>query len=388
MDGGIYTREICLTCGERLKDNHRNACECPNHPEVRARRLFVKFPGGLNRKFTSYDQASKWLNHLRHEKDTRKELFSPEDYKAARPNSFNALKDKYLERKKNLETYKKIQSMIERASEKLGHKNLREITGADIEDYLYSIPGITEKTRANHCSQLHDFWTWALRRGNIITLAEFPAFPEIDYELGYRKITDWATQEAILDKLNDISYHINPKIWLGVAILSTHTRLRPEDLRRCRENSLRNGILFCPKPSKEKGKFKMIRLHPDHVKAWEKLARLFPATPEAYFFRHTKGLPGCSENERFGNKLLNVWFKKAAALLNVNGVTLYGGTKHTTATETARLLGKDTAKKASGLSNKAAERYIMVEDDGILDIVTAVQEAKKKAKVVQFKKRR
>lgn len=196
-----------------------------------------------------------------------------------------------------------------------------------------------------------------------------------------------ATRGAILDKLKEISYHINPKIWLGVAILSTHTRLRPEDLRRCKENSLKNGILICPKPSKEKGKFKMIRLHPDHVKAWEKIAKQYPAMPEAYFFRHTKGISGCSEDERFGNKLLNVWFKKAAALLNVHGVTLYGGTKHTTATETARLLGKDTAKKASGLTNKAAERYIMVEDDGILHIVTAVENAKKKAKIIQFNKR-
>jgi len=68
----------------------------------------------------------------------------------------------------------------------------------------------------------------------------------------------------------------------------------------------------------------------------------------------------------------------------LEGVDLYGGTKHTTATETAKLLGKDQARKATKLTNKASERYIQFDDDNI-EIVNTIRKKKKKADVVPIR---
>jgi integrase len=147
-------------------------------------------------------------------------------------------------------------------------------------------------------TQLRDFWKWCLSRGNIITLAEMPTFPEIKFELGYRKIITWELQESVLNKLKDISFHINEKIFFGVDMLCTYTALRPEDLRRLKEDSLDDsGWLTICNPTKLKNKFKYVRLHPDHIEEWKTLHKKYPALPAAYFFRHDKG---CKANELFG----------------------------------------------------------------------------------------
>ncbi len=384
MDGGLYTREKCSICGLNLRhDDGKNGCFCPAHPEERSHTFFIRFPGGIFMNFVNYEKAAQMLNYLRHEKGTRKQRFNPDDYKAIKPNSFGALKDKYLARKTDRATYKKIVTYIERASEHFGSMNVREISGADIEDYLFSIEGISEKTRYNYMTQLRDFWKWCLKRGNIITLAEMPSFPEITYTLGYRKITDWETQEKVISKVRELTYHINPKIWLGIDMLATYTALRPDDLRRISEGSLDgNGWLVIHNPTKKKNKFKTIRLHENHVEEWRYLQSKYPAIPSMPFFRHVPGISGCKADKPFGEKYLYKWWNKAATEIGLTGVPLYAGTKHTTATETAKMLGTDKARTASGLTNKAFDRYCTVENNGSYEIITAIVKAKKKAEVI------
>lgn len=388
MAGWIETRQKCFICGgPLLHDQRRRGCFCKDHPEVRADKFIVRF-GDIYRRCRAYNTAEQILSHIRHEKGERKGRFNQEDYRSLRPNSYNALKDKYLARKKDRRTYKKIERYIERAAECFGERNLREINGADIEDYLYSIPGISDKTRANHMTQLRDFWKWALRRGNIITLAEMPAFPEITFELGYRKITTWEIQEQIISKVREISYQINPKIWLGIDMLATYTALRPDDLRRVYENSLDvNGWLVIYNPTKKKNKFKTIRLHDDHVSEWRECQRSYPAMPDMLFFRHHGKVRGTSRScIVFGENMFYLWWKKACDLVGVEGVPLYPGTKHTTATETARMLGTDKARTASGLTNKAFDRYCTVENDGSFEVISAIR-MKKKGEVIPIRKR-
>ena len=251
------------------------------------------------------------MNYLRYEKGTasqRKRKFNPDDYKSLRPNSFASLAPKYLERKKGLKSYGKICYYINTARDYFGTTNLKDISGGMIDDYLFQLKQkngmpISDKTRSNHCSQLHDFWKWCLGRGNVITLAEFPQFPKIEYTLGYRKITDWETQEKVISKVKELSHHINPKIWLGIDILATYTALRPDDLRRIKESSLDpSGLLIIHDPTKLKNKFKTVRLLEDHIKEWRSLQREYPALPEIPFFRHIKGVGGAKPNSIFGEK--------------------------------------------------------------------------------------
>lgn len=377
MDGGIYTREKCSKCGRPLRhDGGRKGCFCPDHPEIRAHSFVVKFPGGIYQRHQSYEAAAQALNHLRYEKGTRRQRFNPDDYRTSKPHSFAVLAPKYLQTKAKLANFTRIQTIIETAADHFGLTNIKDIGRGDIEDYLFGMAGISEKTRFNRCSQLHDFWKWCLER-DVITLAEFPKFPKISYELGYRSITDIETQQAVINKVREISYSISYKIWLAVDMLATYTALRPDDLRRVHENSLdANGWLTIHNPTKRKNKFKTIRLHPDHVTAWRECQAKYPALPGAYFFRHTAGISGCTENERFGDKYLYKWWSKAAGMVGLKGVPLYPGTKHSTATATAKLLGSDKALEASGLTNKAFERYCQVQNDGAFEVVTAMRQAR------------
>jgi hypothetical protein len=77
--------------------------------------------------------------------------------------------------------------------------------------------------------------------------------------------------------------------------------------------------------------------------------------------------------------------KNTCKQIGLEGVPLYPGTKHTTATETAKNLGSDRAKNASGLTNKAFERYCQVEDKDAYEVVTEIRK-KKKGEVVPFRR--
>jgi len=86
------------------------------------------------------------------------------------------------------------------------------------------------------------------------------------------------------------------------------------------------------------------------------------------FSRHIKSRGG------FGVNLLRKAWRRAAEKVGLFGVSLYPGTKHTTATETAQLLCKQAALEASGLTNKAFERYCQAEKDSAFETVTALRE--------------
>ena len=57
-----------------------------------------------------------------------------------------------------------------------------------------------------------------------------PNFPVIKYTLGWRNITNIETLENILEEIRKISWSINPKIWLGIKLLSTYIKVRPGEM--------------------------------------------------------------------------------------------------------------------------------------------------------------
>ena len=269
MEGSIVTRQKCQICGKGFQHiEKKRGLFCPDHPGESATRFVVRFKG-LYKNTTDYNTAVRVLNGFRFKADEGS--FDDKDYRRDTPHGFKTLAVLYLKRKESRRSYGHIERYITRAMEYFGQKNVKDMSGADIEDYVYSIPGIGDKTRANYVSQLHDFFMW-VRQRDVITLAQFPVFPTIDFELGRRKITDWATQEIILEKIREISAHINEKIWLGCDMLANYTALRPDDLRRVQENSLDDhGFLTIHYPTKRKNKFKVVQLVQDHVDEWRRL---------------------------------------------------------------------------------------------------------------------
>ena len=389
MKGGIYSREKCRICGKPLRFNERKELfVCPNHDQVSGSGVcLVRFGKDINKSFTNTKQAIQFLYGLRFK--TVEGSYDPKDYQASKPYSFKNLSDKYLNRKVSLKSFKDKKRHIKIAQDYFQDRNVKDITGADIEDYLFSIEGISEKTRHNYKSALHDFWNWILRRG-VINPAQVPVFPEIQYELAYRTITDIKTQEAIIEKVFELSHKINPKIWFGIDLLSTYVNLRPGDLLKIKEKDidLDHGVVTIYFPTKSKNKIKTVRLLDQHIDYFKELKKSFPALPEVLFFRHHGGIKSTKPNQSFGEKYFKKWWDKACIELGVEGLDLYGGTRHTTTTEIARRAGTDNARKASAHeTNKAFDRYCQFQDDTAFQMAKIITENKYNSKTTKlFKK--
>ena len=150
-----------------------------------------------------------------------------------------------------------------------GNKNIKEISDGDIEDLLFDQnwktpqdKPVSQKTRHNMKSCLHDFWTWAVRREKRggKNLIDLPDFPEISYTLGWRNRTDIQTLEAILDEIRRISWNINPKIWFGINLLTKNIDVRPGEMRMVKEKdiNLESGYMLISRPKeglKDFGKY-------------------------------------------------------------------------------------------------------------------------------------
>lgn len=140
MRGTIISSEVCPICGGKYQYNGRDIF-CPNHPKQRPSRSFiVRFTGGIFHRHKSFDAAEQDLYHLRRERGLRKGLWNAADYKSGRPNSFGALAEEYIKRKQaSCRAPRKIIAIIARAAACFGDRNLRDITGGELDDFLFNL---------------------------------------------------------------------------------------------------------------------------------------------------------------------------------------------------------------------------------------------------------
>ncbi len=390
MKGDIYSRQKCPICGGRLIHNEkRNGCFCLDHPECGATRFIVRFGRkGVFKNFQDYRKAHQFLSGLRYK--LVEGSFDLRDYQKEAPHGFKTLAKKYIKMKeqKGLRSINNIRNYMQAAWTFWDQKNIKTFTRADIREFLYQIKGISEKTRFNYMSCLRDFFH-NLVLDEVINITQIPAMPEIDFDLAYRTVTDIETQTTILDKIYEMSHHINPKIWLGCDMLALYTNIRPKDLLNLTEGDIdaQYGVLTIKRPTKKKKNRKLtVRLIDEHTLKIQDIKKKYPGLPNMPFFRHVSGISGIRADEPFGDKYFYKWWIKACEKLEIKGLDLYGGTRHTTTTELAKRAGSQAAKKASGhKTNKAFERYCQFQDDDTYEIVRLA--AKMKGKVIDFEKK-
>lgn len=372
MLGGIYSNERCPLCGGRLVDNGRTGLPCEDHPQCHATKIFVRFQG-VFRRFQSYPEAQRFLTGLRYKFDEGS--FDPRDYRADNPLGFENLANQWLAIKKEQvkgSSYTKIRSHMWKACQRWGNANVKEIGYAEIEDLLCSLQGLSDKSKANIKSSLHGFWTWLLKR-RVITPDQMPEFPAVSFELAWRKTISKETQQAILEKVYDLSYDLNPKIWLGIKWLATYISIRPGELLSIREGDfeLDLGVVLIPHPKEKRAK--TVPLLDEDVELIRNMPRGFPAQP---FFRHIGGIKGLREGQPFGPKYLYVWWKRACDALGVEEVDLYGGTRHSTARALRELHSPEEIRRATMHStNKAFERYFRIELEDVRKVYQDTQRA-------------
>ena len=366
MIGGIYSDQRCPKCGAKYRDDGRKALRCLKHPDQIGTKFKVRFGRQVTRRFSSYREAERFLNGLRFQYDQG--TFDPREWKRDHPLGFATLAQKWLVIKKEEvkpKTFSYYKNFMQRAREAWGQMNVREIGYAEIEDLIRAQPG-SEKTRANMCACLHAFWNW-LRKRKLLKLHEIPEFPEIKYELGFRKTVDKETQQRIIDEVHRISYQVNPKIWLGIKWLATYINVRPGELLKVKEEDidLVGGFVVIRFPKEKKPK--TVPLLEADVELLKAMPRGLPNLP---FFRHNPSY-GSVEGRPFGEKYFYKWWKRACSKLGIQDVDLYGGTRHSSARalRVEQNRTPEEIKKATGhSSHKAFGRYFDFESDDLRSI--------------------
>lgn len=388
MKGGIYSDEKCPVCGKSFVDNHVNALICKDHPKMRASSFKVKF-GKLTKRFRDYTTAQRKLTGWRYKTDEN--TFDERDYRKDNPLGFTTLMTQWyadktvestnrsgkVERKIKPGTIRNYRHYKDVLCSYFGDRNIKDVAEDEglIEDFFNTLTNVGNKTKWNYRSCLNTFFAWAWRRNRkSFSRAgiEKPDLPEITFTLGFRKIVSKETQFEILEEVKRIS-SFNIKIYLGIKWLCTYVRVRPGELTALKEGeiNLDTGHLLFSDP--KENAWKAVPLVQEDIDILKSLPRSFPTMP---FFRHVGGYNNrVKENEPFGEGYLYEWWKKACNNLGIEGVDLYGGTKHSSVTALKKKFSPETIRKSGTghKTNSAFDRYLEMDDqDSLLLYADAV----------------
>jgi len=371
MLGGVYSDQRCPMCGGSFKDDGKRGLFCPEHPQCQATKFRVIFKG-VHLRCSSYEEASQTLSGMRFK--FREGSFDDRDYRKDQPLGFANLADQFLIYKATVEKKRSTQKMayhLNYAKSLFQNRNIKDIGEGELQDLLAFLPPhLSDKTKKNIFTTLHSLWAWVQKRERKKNpFFIIPEFPSIQYQLKWRRIVDKPTQWQILQEIERIAP--NPKIYLACLWLATYPNVRPGELISVKEKDfdLLNGTLEIN--FNKENKPKKIYLLPEDVEMVKSFPRSFP---ELYFFRKKTG-------KTFGGKLLWRWWKRACDNLGIEGVPLYPGTKHSTATDLKRSLGAARAREATGHStNKAFERYIVGDPEDLRALYAYARPGKELAK--------
>jgi hypothetical protein len=153
-----------------------------------------------------------------------------------------------------------------------------------------------------------------------------PEFPEINFRLGTRKTVTKEVQNAILDEVRKISWHINPRIYIGICWLRTYISVRPGELIKLLEKhielSFGKGYLVFPEHKVDRyGNVKRVPLIDEDIWTLSDIPR---GMPDLHFFRHINKRKGVQVGTPFGERYLYKWWIQACENLGIKGVDLYG----------------------------------------------------------------
>lgn len=199
MKGAIYSDQRCIVCGAKMRDTGRDV-SCSVHPQVKATRFRVKF-GTVVKRFKNYGEAFRFLTGVRYETDRK--TFDARDYRRDNPLSFSNASQRYGDHRKpdiRPTSYRSMGNHFEKARRYFGDRNIKDLKYADFEDFLKTLT-VGGKTKKNIMTSIRAMYVWLKKRQEIQVM---PEFPDVEFELGYRKTVDKETQQAIID---DIKAH-------------------------------------------------------------------------------------------------------------------------------------------------------------------------------------
>jgi integrase len=245
----------------------------------------------------------------------------------------------------------------------LGSRQVKHITYAVLEDTKVRISDLAPKTVYDMFGFLKTFLVWCVKREDI-DLKVVPPFPKLSKYMGLRKIVDKETQANIIEKIKTLYVHA-PKAHLGAQILATYPKIRPGELMQVTEAhlDLTDGWITIPAP-KEQREPKKIKLTDKHITL---LRANVSGNPDRKLLSFEDGRP-------FGRDYLYDAWTKACRELGIEGISLYAGTKHSTATALAKVYPYKMVKEAAGVSSRAMERYINISEEDVVALYESASE--------------
>jgi len=331
----------------------------------------VRFGRKLTRHFRTKIEAERFLTGIRFKSD--EDTFDIRDYLQGKLLSFQVLVEKWLNLKQKQikrKSFNNLDCYMKKAVNVWGNRNIKSISAGDIEDFLYGISNISDKTRANMKSCLHSFFVWVQKREKIPA----PDFPDTPFELNTRQITDISTQQAVLSEIQKIAPY---KVWLGIKWLCTYINVRPNELRNIKEKHInrKTGAIIIERPKEgNKKRIKTVYLDSEDT---ELLSRTMLGMPDMYFFRHTLGKGGIQPESQYGDKYFYKWWMKACKNIHLEGVSLYAGTRHTSATELGQHFSNEQVKDATGHASAAFNRYFLNKQARVKKITATLKDIQK-----------
>lgn len=366
MKGSIHTDRKCPVCGSRLKSLEPRGFFCTSHPkEVHDGKCRVMF-GNVTTRCQNYREAYKILTRKRAEVDAG--TYDARDYQIkSKPLAFDRLADEWLNIKARTLKHQSMEPLrlaMRRASDVWHSANIKSLGYAHIEDLIGSLDNLSSKSKKHTLDALKQFWSWAADRYNIPRLEKWPKLGRV--EMAFRETVDLEAQEAII---NNIKEHEPMRVWLCIKWLATYIAIRPGEMRGLAEGDIdrHRGLLIIPDSKAKEKRAKIIPLIQEDIDLLRTLPLAFDQT--APFFRHEKANGGAHIGKAFGHSVIYSAWRRACVRLGVEGVSLYPGTKHSTAMGLRSVATPEEIKSMTLHSTSAAfHRYFQTGGEALREL--------------------
>lgn len=381
MKGGIYSKERCPVCGKNFQ-HAENDLLCPDH-RTRPRRYYIAmYNRELGRNlvlcsdptrrlpFSSYEMAYRILEKIRSEIDAHAFDLSRYVQAKLRPLQFSTWADEWL-RKKEILVEKKVRTpsylkelkrFVEIYKGFFGEMDIRDIGNKVIDDFFLSIRG-KPKYQANILSCLHKMLADAMDWGDIKVMPKFPKIevPEYDFQP-----IDLETQDLIINSIED-------KMDRAYILFCAREMVRPSetralcwdavDLAHNKVTIKRHFSLSELWTATKSRAIKVLPLDPDVKVLLEGLPRHIKSP---FVFHKEDGRP---YSESYARKLWN----RITGEMGIR-ISLYQGTRHSSATEAATRVSMDVISEFLGhTSQRMSRRYVKQNADRLKGALRVVK---------------
>jgi integrase len=364
MKGGIYPRGMCPVCGEKFVEGPAGY-KCPDHFTQPARLYIRLYDRDLHKHvnvcsdsrgvpFSSYEQANRILTKIRAEIDA--DTFEITRYIAEKlkPLKFTNWAESWLE-KKAIETQKGLRApsylktvrvYIRKFQAYFRDIDIRDIGTKRVHEFYLSLSGKPHyiKNIVTALEKLlHDALDWE-------DIAQIPKFPKVDVPEPDIRTIDLDLQDKIVQAIPDPMDRAFILFTAREMVRPSETRAmqwEDIDLKHDRVTVRRHFSLNEIRPTTKAKRIKILPLDGEVKQALQCLPRHL-VSPFLFWKRDGKAF-----SESWARKL----WKRTSMALGVD-ISLYQGTRHSSATEAADRVGVDGVQEFLYHTNrKMTERY-------------------------------